>query len=190
LDANIILALAAGKEKEPDQFRLASEIFEKIKDGEYLGVISSLTLMEIMAVLRTQKGREQNNLKSLTSDKQIEYVLNESKKMYDNLMGEVMRLPNIKFELGKPVDTRKILDISFDIMQQSRGKVRFYDKCKKCGTKGITYSAFKGLGSDDMLHALIAKETGCDYLITFDSDFEELKNYEEIEPLEIMVLKW
>lgn len=190
LDANIILALAAGKEKEPDQFRLASQVFEKIKNGEHQGVISSLTLMEVLAVLRTQKGREKNNLKDLSWDKQIEYVLKESKTMYDNLMGELLKLPNVKFELGKPIDLRKILDISFSIMQKAKGKVRFFDYCKKCGSKGLTHSAFKGLGSDDILHALIAKEAGCDYLITFDSDFEELKNHEEIKPLEIIVLKW
>lgn len=190
LDANILLAISAGEKKEPDQYRLAVSVFDEIKEGKIVGVISSLTLMEVLAVLRTQKGREKHKLDGLSSPKQLEYVLNESKSMYDDLMGQLLRLSNIKFDLGKPTNLNKLMDQAFDVLQKTRGKIRFYNRCSRCGSNNVNYSAFKGLGSDDMIHALLAKDIGCDYLITFDKDFEDLKTLPEFEGLEFRVMKW
>lgn len=190
LDANILLAISAGKEKEPDQFRLAERVLGEIRDGKIQGVISSLTLMEVIAVLRTQKGREKEKIDGLSREKQLEYVLNESKNMYEKLMRELLQLSNIKFDLGKHTDINKLMDQAFDILQHTKGKVRFFNRCKRCGTEHVNYSMFKGLGSDDIIHALLAKDIGCDYLITFDKDFEELKERDEFQGLEFRVLKW
>ena len=45
-------------------------------------MISPLTLMEVLSVLRVQKGREKQKLKELgTSEKQLDYVLKESNDM-------------------------------------------------------------------------------------------------------------
>jgi predicted nucleic acid-binding protein len=189
LDANILLAISAGEKKEPEQYKLAVNIFNEIKEGSLVGVISSLTLMEVLAVLRTQKGREKHKLNGLSSQKQLEHVLNESKSMYDELMGQLLRLSSIKFDLGKPTNLNKLMDQAFDVLQKTKGKIRFYDRCSRCGSNNVNYSAFKGLGSDDMIHALLAKDIGCDYLITFDKDFEDLKILPEFEGLEFRVMK-
>ncbi len=101
--------------------------------------------------------------------------------MYEKLMGELIQLPNLKFELGRHTDLNKLMDRAFDVLQGTEGKVRFYHKCSRCGSKNVNYSAFKGLGSDDVIHALLAKDAGCDCLIIFDKDFEDL---------EFRVLKW
>lgn len=190
LDANILLALSAGEEKEPDQYRLAVRILDEIKDGKIQAVISSLTLMEVIAVLRSQKGREKNKLDGLSREQQLDYVLKESKSMYDDLVKELLQLSNLKFELGKHTDLNKLMSKAFDILQKIKGKVRFYNRCKRCGTENVSYSAFKGLGSDDVIHALLAKDVGCDQLITFDGDFEDLKGFEEFDGLEFRVFKW
>jgi predicted nucleic acid-binding protein len=190
LDANILLAKAAGPQKEPDQFPLAEKIFNQIKNGEFEAVISSLTLMEVIAVLRTQKGREKEKLDGLTRDKQLEYVHKESKSMYDNIIGELLQLPYVKFDLGGRTDMKKLFDMAFDIMLETKGKVRFYQNCKRCDSKNVLYSSYKGLGSDDIIHALFAKDVGCDLFLTFDGDFDELKRNEKIIPLEIRVIRW
>lgn len=189
LDANILLAKVAGPEKDPYQFPLAERIFNQIKNGEIQAVISSLTLMEVLAVLRTQKGREKHKLDGLTPDKQIEYVHNESKSMYDSIIRELLQLVNVKFELSGRTDMKKLFDIGFDIMLETKGKVKFYKNCKRCDSKNVLYTSYKSLGSDDIIHALFAKDVGCDLFLTFDSDFEELKGNEKIEPLEIRVIK-
>ncbi|MGH2611952.1 MAG: hypothetical protein ACRDFB_02755 [Rhabdochlamydiaceae bacterium] len=68
---------------------MADRVFQEIKGGDYHAVISSLTLMEVLAVLRTQKGREMQNLTNLTHEKQIEFVIAESKSMYDRILFEL-----------------------------------------------------------------------------------------------------
>ena len=129
--------------------------------------------MEVLAVLRTQKGREKHNLVKLSNEKQLEFVLGESKSMYEKLTEELMKLPNLKFEYGRHVDLNNIMKQAFDILQRSNGKVRLYHRCSKCGSNDVEYTAFKGLGSDDTIHVLLAQDAGCDYFITFDQDFEK-----------------
>ena len=144
LDANILLAISAGPKKEPKQFRLAAKVLEEIKAGKIIGIVSSLTLMEVIAVLRTQKGREKHNLVKLSNEKQLEFVLHESKSMYEKLMGELIKLPNLKFELGRHADLNNIMKQAFDVLQKINGKVRFYHRCSRCGSQGVEYTAFKG----------------------------------------------
>lgn len=188
LDANILLSKAAGPQKEPKQYPLAERVFQEIKRGDYLAIISSLTLMEVLAVLRTQKGRE-DGLSSLSPEKQIEFVISESKSMYDSMLFELLQLDHVKFDLGGKTDMKKIFDIAFDIMQEKHGIVKIQHNCKKCGTENVTHSAYKGLGSDDIIHALFAKDVGCDIFVTFDNDFEQLKGDPRIDPLEIRILR-
>lgn len=190
LDANILLAISAGSEKEPNQFRLAAGILEEIKAGKIAGIVSSLTLMEVIAVLRTQKGREVHNMGRLSGERQLEFVLKESRSMYDKLMGELIKLPSLKFELGRHADLNRLMGQAFGVLQKTKGKVRSYDRCSKCDSQNVSYTAFKGLGSDDIIHALLAKDAGCDCLITFDRDFDGLEGFEEFEGLEFRVLKW
>lgn len=189
LDANVLLAISAGSKKEPNQFKLASIILEEIKAGKITGIVSPLTLMEVIAVLRTQKGRERHNLDRLSNKQQLEFVLNESKSMYDKLMGELIKLPNLKFELGRHVDLNKLMGQALGVLEKTRGKTRFYHRCSRCGSQNVSYTAFKGLGSDDAIHALLARDAGCDCLVTFDKDFDDLKEFEEFEGLEFRVLK-
>ena len=190
IDTSVLLSLSVGEKKEPDQYRLAVRVLDEIKDGKIQAIISSLTLMEITTALRIQKGKEKDKLDGLPRDKQVEYVLKESKSMYDELVKELLQLPNVKFELGKHTDLNKLLTQGFDILQKIKGAVKFYNKCKRCGSHNVNYSLFKGLGTDDVIHALIAKDVGCDQLITFDGDFDDLKGLEEFEGLEFRVFKW
>ena len=190
LDANILLAKSAGPQKEPRQYPLAEKVFQEIKRGDYLAIISSLTLMEVLAVLRTQKGREMENLSSLTPEQQIEFVTSESKSMYDSILFELLQLDHVKFDLGGNSDMKKILDVAFDMMQEKLGVVKIHRTCRKCGTENVPHSVYKGLGSDDLIHALFAKDVGCDIFVTFDNDFEQIKGDPRVDPLEIRILRW
>lgn len=84
---------------------------------------------------------------------------------------------------------RTMFDTAFDIMQEKQGLVKIHNDCKKCGSRNVPHSVFKGLGSDDIIHALFAKDIGCDVFMTFDSDFEQLKGDQRIDPLEIRILR-
>lgn len=92
LDSNILISLAVGPEKKPEQFRTATGILDEIKNGETVGVVSPLALMEMVMVLRMKKGREKQTLDKLPFDEQLKYVLRESKSMYDELIAELMQM--------------------------------------------------------------------------------------------------
>ena len=66
--------------------------------------------------------------------------------MYEKLMGELIKLPNLKFELGRHADLNSIMNQAFDVLQKINGKVRFYHRCSRCGSQGVEYTAFKGAG--------------------------------------------
>lgn len=189
LDSNIILAYAAGPIKEPEQYSKAKKIFEEIKSNQFIGIISILTLMETLGVMRAQKAREKEQLLGLDRKDQLYYVLKESKEMYDVTTHEILQMPNVKLEAGKVIDMKKLFEMAYEIMLQVRGNVKFRRYCKKCGSDNSFFD-YKGLGTDDIIHILLAKEIGCDIFITFDSDFGELINHEKIEPIEIRLLRW
>ena len=63
LDSNILLAKIAGFENNPNQARLASDVFDEIKNFEEIeGVVSHLTLIEVLSVLRSRIGQDKDRL--------------------------------------------------------------------------------------------------------------------------------
>ncbi|MCE2499061.1 MAG: type II toxin-antitoxin system VapC family toxin [Nitrosopumilaceae archaeon] len=179
LDSNILLAVSAGPGKEPNQFRMSMGVLDQIRRGETIGVVSSLTLMEVITVLRVKKGREKSSLDSMRPDQQSEFVLRESKSMYDKLVTELMKLPNLKFEYGRRADVYSVMRDALAILHEIRGKVRPDGN-----------SRFGGAGTVDVIHALLAKDMGCDELVTFDTGFEEMGGIDALESLKFRVLKW
>ena len=180
LDSGILISLAQGPEKEPDQFRMATGILNKIRNGETIGVVSALALMEVVMVLRVKKGREKHILDKMTPDEQLKYVLRESKSMYDELIAELVRMPNLKFEQGgRRMGAGAAMMDALGILRNVTGKIR-----------NAGGSRFSGAGPVDVIHALLAKDSGCDELVTFDTDFEEMCRFDALEDLEFRVLKW
>ena len=57
LDANILIAISVGPDKERDQFRMARGVLNDIKNGVIIGIVSPLVLMEVISVMRKQKGQ-------------------------------------------------------------------------------------------------------------------------------------
>lgn len=84
---------------------------------------------------------------------------------------------------------KKLMDTTYDMMQELKGKVKFHNDCKKCGSN-LRHSSYKALGTDDFIHALFAREVGCELFLTFVGDFEEISNHEKVQPMEIKVIKW
>lgn len=186
LDANILIAYVFGQEKEPRQFWKSQAIFEDIKQGKITGIISTLTLMEIMGVFRSIKGSELSSLRGLSDRAQLEYVLQESKSMYDIIIHELLQMPNLVFEKGKQTNLQNTLTDAFAILEKIRGVVKIYDSCAKCGSDHPV-SVHKAVAMVDILHALIAKDVGCDVIITFDKGFNELKSHEKFDSIEFDV---
>lgn len=190
LDANILIAISVGPDKERDQFRMAKGVLNDIKNGVIMGIVSSLVLMEVISVMRKQKGREVSRLGSMSPEEQSKFVLHESGVMYEKLVSELMKLPNLKFELGRHIDLNTVMDVALDILHKIRGRIQSYEKRREDGSRRAAYTAFKGVGPTDVFHALLARDVGCSDLVTFDGGFEELGEFDEFEDLEFRVLKW
>lgn len=185
LDTNILIAYIAGPEKDR-QFPMAKDIFEKIKNSDFLGIISTLTLMEVLQVFRRQLGSDRTTLQTIPRYQQPDHIKNESHSMYQGLLKELLKLPNIKFEKGSYANIATLFETSFEILQEIKGTVKFYNSCGFCGSNS-RISVHKAVATMDITHAVIAKNTGCELLLTFDKGFKELIDNAKLVPLEIQV---
>lgn len=186
IDTNILIAYASGVKKEPRQYPKAELIFDEIKKGQFVGVISTLTLIEVKGVLRTIVGRDRSMLQGIDRSKQVDRVKTDANSMYQVLMTPLLQLHNIKFEKGRKTNFQCILDSANKIMDEVRGRVKFYSKCGICNNS-YQSSTHKQILVADILHALLAKDIGCDNLITFDKGFHGLIGNQEIDPLQVVV---
>jgi predicted nucleic acid-binding protein len=186
IDTNILIAYVSGPNKEPDQFPKAERVFNEIKQGKFIGVISTLALIEIKGVLRAILGADRAQLQSIPEKKQADYVKAKATEIFQALVSELLRLPNIKFEKGRQTNFQSILDSANDIMDDIKGTVRFYCTCGNCGAP-YKNSKHKQILAADILHALLAKDTACDSLITFDKGFSALIGNQYIDPMQIQV---
>ena len=188
MDSNILLAIIEDPEKEGSQYTMAKQILDDVKCGKIQAVISSLTLSEIFFVLKSQLSKNTSKLAGMDKKEKIEYVNRESKIEHDKLKGIFLELPNVKFDDGSTVYTKELFIDILNITEKIKGKIKIYNRCPNCDAD-YRSNSFKSAGIEDILHVLIAKNTGCDELITFDQDFEELRMFEEFKPLSIIVHK-
>ena len=188
MDSNILVAIIEGPEKEANQYAMAKQILDDVKFGKMQAVISSLTLAEIFFVLKTQLSRNMSELAGMNKKEKIEYVDRASKIKHDKLKGILLELPNVKFDDGSTVYTKELFIDILNITEKIKGKIKIRNQCTICDAD-YRNNSFKSAGIEDILHVLIAKNTGCDELITFDHDFEELCMFEEFKPLSIIVHK-
>lgn len=186
IDTNIIVAYALGVEKEPYQYPKAEQIFKQIERGEFIGVISTLVLTELIGVLRTHIGRDRNKMINIPEKKQNTHVKNEAKAAYDEMFDVLLQMKNVKIEEGVSADFQSVLNDGFDLIRDSNGLQKFHKTCGIC-KRDYKNSNFKQILIADILHALVAKTTNCDELLTFDGGFKGIIGHEKIEPLQIIV---
>lgn len=186
IDTNILISYISGPEKESNQFSKAKQIFDDIKQGKFIGVISMLTLIEIKGVLRTILGSDRTQLQTIPENKQADHVKTKATEIFQALISELLQLSSIKFEKGRQTNFQLILDLANGIMDDIKGTIRFYNTCGNCNAP-YKSSKHKQILAADILHALLAKDTACDSLITFDKGFNALVGNQHIDPLQIQV---
>lgn len=186
LDTNILISYISGPEKEPNQFYKAKQIFDDIKHGKFIGVISTLTLIEIKGVLRAILGSDRTLMQTIPENKQSDHVKAKSTEIFQALVSDLLQLPSVKFEKGRQTNFQSVLDSANDIMDEIQGTVRFYNTCGNCNAQ-YKNSKHKQILVADILHALLAKDTACDSLITFDKGFGALVGNQHIDPMVIQV---
>ncbi len=156
---------------------MATRVLDEIGSGDALGTVSSLALMEVITVMRVKKGRETHRLGSMPDDQQSEFVLRESRTMYGKLIAELMRLPGLKFEHGQNMGVGTVMKNALNTIHETGGHVRSSGK-----------SRFSGVGTVDVLHALLAQNMDCNELVTFDKGFDEMARIAAFEGLTFRIL--
>ncbi len=186
LDTNIIIAYTIGSKKEPDQHRRAKLVIDGISQGRYAGVISILALTELMGVIRMLVSKNKEEMIRIPEKKQDAYVKDKASKIYQSTTSTIMRLPNVKLEKGGSARLDDVLARGLELMEKSIGSQRFHKKYEQCSADhvGINY---KQVMFADILHAIIAHDSQCDELYTFDKGFLGLRGLDEIEPLKITI---
>jgi predicted nucleic acid-binding protein len=192
IDSNILISYVLGPKKEPKQFPLAEQFFKGIAGDRYKGLLSYLVCSEVLEVFRSMKAKEFAHLLTLDSDDaRTEYVLREASKLYGLVVGEIVKIPEIIWMPDLTTNVTSLLGTAVEILSNTRGSVRSFNQCKKCGSSSADhyFSSHKCVGTADVLHALLAKEFKCDRLATFDKGFKELIGNPTLKGLEIWVLE-
>jgi predicted nucleic acid-binding protein len=187
-----LLAYILG-EKDPEKYVLAKDFLEGLAPKGQQAILSNLALMEILAVLRSNKSKEFKTLNSINGwDRRLTYVIDGANTMYNELIEICLKLQVIRFmPMAVNIDISQLLLSALQILSAMRGRVQFQYFCSGCGRKKGEYflSAHKCVGTVDIIHALLAKELKCNKLVTFDRGFEELITESRIQPLDIKVMK-
>lgn len=197
IDSSVLIAYIyepqADDEYHTKQHESAKRFFDEIKAGRQLGILSDLALMEVLGVFRKDRTKELEELKKMPSWKQqLTFIVEGAKNVYEGLMTEMLKIPQVKFMRPLTADVTELLSSASDILYDMRGRVKFYDSCDKCCTRkeGEQFvCTHKCVGAMDVLHAVIANELNCTKLATFDKGFHELKSEYRLHPLEIDVLR-
>lgn len=102
-----------------------------------------------------------------------EFAFNILKRAYDCEFAVVVSsvvLDELKFNYGKEIVTEMLKDL-----RGSKKHIYIYAN-EEHNKSALGYFRKTGVGFNDCLHAVLAKEKGCDYLIT-----QNLKHFEKLD---------
>jgi len=153
------------------------EILGKIKEGQYVALVTHHVLNEILDVLKTRIAMIAKN----------SYALQMMiKEKYKEFTTRFLQLPNVRIK-NPYADAHKVLRPSFSLLYKYLGELRLLEQCPGCGSS-FTFKECDTIYRDDALHVILAWHLNCDAFITFDKDFEQIKDDDSLKPMEIEVL--
>ena len=172
IDANVIVYYFYTRQRE-DFSRKARNLLQKIENNKFEGVVSSLTLMEVMKSLRELLVRYGGI-----------HRVDEVEKIIREALSALFAIRNIRIVEGRPPEfkpMRETQELHFcTVCNEALGILR---ECpgKPHVDRETGETVHMGLHVPDFFHVVLAKKCQCDKLATFDWDFKEAQN--EIVPL-------
>jgi len=161
LDASILLNLFRSY-SQGDYPEAARTFLEKIEQGQARGLISELTLCEIIGAIRKASVYRRNIVEKSKIEETIDRVL---KKIYQIENIVLFTSP----ENGKSSQQSTSLFL-FQVLKDGLESLKKENYRIECISSSKEYR-FRGLDINDLIHLRIALELGCDYLATFDKGF-------------------
>ena len=161
----------------------ALSVFEKIKSGSYVAIVSRHVLAEVLDVLR-QKMLTDPAVRSAVDPTNTHRNMVQS--LYKQFVTKVLESVNIRIK-DTTDPTVAILEDRIRVLTQVCGEVTEQENCPICHSK-YRYLEHDCPLRDDVLHAIIADRVGCDQVVTFDQDFDILRKIPKFAHLHIQVL--
>jgi predicted nucleic acid-binding protein len=143
----------------------AEKLITNIEKVKYEGVISSLTLMEFIKVLRDAYV-EDNRMNIAENEKEIRSKINY-----------LYRINNLCFVEGRPPEfdaMEEVKSVYFNAVSQKAFEIL----CTNCGSviKNMNEEfEHEGVHAMDALHLALAKVLNCDKIVTDENAFREVK---------------
>ncbi|MGA2308137.1 MAG: hypothetical protein ABSG57_01145 [Candidatus Bathyarchaeia archaeon] len=191
LDSSIILSYQLGP---TDRFyNDARRIIEDdIMKKKIIGLVSMLTLMEVIDVIRRRvtERTDKSKLDLLDTISQNLYLKGESDTKIKDLLQVLTQMEDqglILFSDFTPVDLKQMMKDVYDYSKDYFGIAKKYYRCQICNGSFEHYT-YKGLGWIDLVHAFLALGFFADGLITADKSFAHLSSDPKFGSIEITVI--
>lgn len=155
---------------KPDFSGKAVRLLKKIEDGKYEGIISILSILELIKVIRSNLVEGGN-----CSPRDWQEAVKEAVKT-------IYKMKNLEVIEGNPDERLAISQIQ-DLLHSSVLWYSFEIINKYPGTVRLEKEKYvhDGLSAGDAMHITLAKRMGCAKIATFDHDYKESRG--EIELL-------
>jgi len=151
--------------------------FEKVESGRNALMVSHHVLLEVHKFLIDLAIEQPSIMRNPSKTNIRNFVMVN----YGRFSNRFLRSRNSR--LVEPATMLKdVLEEAFEINQRVFGDANYYPR----GSSRVL--KYDGPLQIDIIHAIIARELGCDLLLTFDTGFEELKRESSLNDLTIEVL--
>ena len=160
----------------------ALSVFERARRGIYTILVTHHVLSEIFDVLKN-KLVTHSTVRANPSAQTLEALV---KRKYRNFSNNLLQLANTRIK-NPNVSTHRVLRPGFSLLYKYFGDVVQQTTCPICGGH-YSFIDCDTIFEPDALHALLAWNLNCDLFITFDKDFEQLKNESSLSPMTIQIL--
>jgi hypothetical protein len=191
IESGIWIAIGIGNN---DIFYASSKTFinDNIETNKIKGVVSLLSLLEAIQVIRTRitSNTEKIALDFMNDDKRKQYLSNICEEKIKILIQYLRTKEDEKklfFTDFSIVDLNNVYNESFQFLSDYFGYIPFYPRCGRCYQIYPHYE-YKGVGGIDLLHAYLAKECYCSLFVTTDGGFRDLEGLPQFLNIHFEVL--
>ncbi len=172
VDSNIWFAYITNGKYERESEKAAKLIEAIINNPNQKIVVSRLVLVEVINVIRV-KIAQKTAFNKLQNEKNKVDIKKISEGLISKFIDIISRSAEI-LQVNTSID--KILTEVITLKDKIKGDIKEVHKCKICKRHFEGY-IYKGVDHWDLHHAILARESKVNSLITFDTGFAELNNY-------------
>ena len=172
IDTNVLVYYFYTKQRG-DFSAIAKSFLQRVEKAKFEGVISSLTLMELIKSLRELLVKYGH----IKDSKTIEEIISK-------IVSQLYAVNNIHFVEGRPPDFEPATEVEklyYYVMSHESLKLLQLCKGRISAESDSGEPKHEGLHPLDVLHVVLAKRLNCDKIATFERNFRESAS--EVVPL-------